>query len=115
VLTGEARKYNTATAAFDAPSVAKPLDPSKDQWGAWELAARYATLDLDANPNSALAANRIRGGEQSIWTLGVNWFPNPAVKFMVDVQDVSIERRNAAGLPLDQDYKSVNLRSQFAF
>lgn len=115
VLTGEARKYNTATAAFDAPAVAKPLDPSKDQWGAWELAARYATLDLDANPNSAVAANRIRGGEQSIWTLGVNWFPNPAVKFMVDIQDVSIERRNAAGLPLDQDYQSVNLRSQFAF
>jgi len=115
VLTGEARKYNTATAAFDAPAVAKPLDPSKDQWGAWELAARYSTLDLGSHENSVVVADRIRGGEQSIWTFGVNWFPNPAVKFMVDVQDVSIKRRNAAGLPLGQDYQTMNLRSQFAF
>jgi phosphate-selective porin OprO/OprP len=115
VLTGETRKYNTGTAAFDAPPVSRPLDPSLDQWGAWELAARYATLDLDSNPDSALVANRVRGGEQAIWTVGVNWFPNPVIKFMVDYQNVSIERRNAAGLPLSQDYQAVNLRSQYAF
>ena len=115
VITGEARKYNTATAAFDAPAVAKPFDPRKRQWGAWELAGRYSTIDLNANENSVVAANRVRGGEQTIWSVGLNWFPNPAVKLMFDFQDVSIDRLNAAGASLDQDYQSINIRSQVAF
>jgi phosphate-selective porin OprO/OprP len=115
MLTGERRKYNTATAAFDAPSVSKPFDPANKAWGAWELAARYSTLDLNYAELSPVAANRVRGGQQDIWSLGVNWFPNPAVKFMLDYSQVSIERLNAAGLKLDQDYQAINLRSQLAF
>ncbi|WP_374573171.1 OprO/OprP family phosphate-selective porin [Phenylobacterium sp.] len=115
VLTGEARKYNKGTAAFDAPAVANPFDPAAGAWGAWELAARYSTADLDYHAGSAVVADRVRGGEQSIWTLGVNWFPNPAVKFMVDVQDVSVDRKNASGVAVGQDYRSLNLRSQVAF
>ncbi|MFN3523824.1 MAG: OprO/OprP family phosphate-selective porin [Phenylobacterium sp.] len=115
VLTGEARKYSTDSAAFDAPSVARPFDPAAGAWGAWELAARYSVVDLNSNADSAIVANRVRGGEQEIWSLGVNWFVNPAVRFSLGVQDVSVERLNAAGLPLDQDYRSLNLRSQFAF
>lgn len=115
VLTGERRKYNTATAAFDAPPVDKPFDLKKGTWGAWELAARYSTLDLNYAENSTLAANRVRGGEQDIWALGVNWFPNSAVKFMLDYSRVSIDRLNAAGLRLDQDFQTINLRSQVAF
>ena len=65
--------------------------------------------------NSVVAANRLRGGEQDIWTVGVNWFPNPAVKFMLDYYDVSVERKNAAGAAIGQDYRALNLRSQIAF
>lgn len=115
MLTGERRKYNTATAAFDAPGVDKTFDPAKGQWGAWELAARYSTVDLNYAENSLVAADRVRGGQQDIWTIGLNWFPNPAVKFMLDYYSVSIDRRNAAGLAIGQDYQAVNLRSQLAF
>lgn len=115
LLTGERRKYNTSTAAFDAPGVDKPFDPSNGQWGAWELAARYSTVDLNYAENSLVAANRVRGGEQDIWTVGVNWFPNPAVKFMLDYYDVSVDRKNAAGAAIGQDYRALNLRSQIAF
>lgn len=115
VLTGEARKYNLTTAAFDAPSVSKPFDPKKGQWGAWELAARYSTVDLNYAETSAVAANRVRGGEQDIWTIGLNWFPNPAVKFMLDYYHVDVDRLNAAGLQLGQDYDAINIRSQVAF
>ena len=45
----------------------------------------------------------------------MNRFPNSAVKFMLDYSRVSIERLNAAGLPLDQDFQTINLRSQVAF
>jgi phosphate-selective porin OprO/OprP len=115
VLTGERRKYNVGTAAFDAPGVDKRFDASKGQWGAWELAARYSTIDLNYAENSLIAANRVRGGEQDIWTLGLNWFPNPAVKFMLDYYDVSVDRMNAAGAAIGQDYRALNLRSQIAF
>ena len=35
VVTGEARKYNAGTAAFDAPAVAHPFNPGDGGWGAW--------------------------------------------------------------------------------
>jgi phosphate-selective porin OprO/OprP len=115
VLTGEARKYNTNTAAFDAPTITKPFNPKKGQWGAVELAARYSVLDLNHHETATLAADRLRGGDQTIWTLGVNWFLNPAVKFQLDYLDVSVDRLTATGLKAGQDYQALNLRSQYAF
>ena len=117
VLTGEARKYNTSNFAFDAPAIANPFDPKKGKWGAWELAARYSVLDLNHHENAALAADRVRGGEQTIWTAGLNWFPNSVTKFSLDYLDVDIDRKDPAGglVPLSQSYQAVNFRSQFAF
>ena len=112
VVTGEARKYNTGAAAFDAPPVDRPFDPDKGQWGAWELAARYSVLDLNDSAFSTVLADRVRGGEQTIWTAGVNWFLNPAIRFSLDWLDVSVDRLNTAN---GQDYQALNLRSQFAF
>lgn len=115
VITGESRKYNTGTAAFDAPPVDKPFSPKNGQWGAWELAARYSVLDLNDNEFATLTADRVRGGEQTIWTAGVNWFVNPAVRFSLDWLDVSVDRLNASNVQIGQDYQALNLRSQFAF
>ncbi|WP_297513567.1 porin [uncultured Caulobacter sp.] len=116
VLTGEARRY-TSNFVFDAPSVAKPFDPKKGQWGAWELAARYSVSDLNYHENAALAADRVRGGDQKIASVGLNWFPNPATKFSLSYYDVSLDRLDPAGgaVPLSQDYQVINLRSQYAF
>jgi len=117
VLTGEARRYNPATFAFDAPAIAHSFDPKTGHWGAWELAARYSVLDLNHHEDAALAADRVRGGEQTIWTIGVNWFVNPVAKFSLDYLNVDIDRKDPAGglTPLSQGYQTVNLRSQFAF
>jgi phosphate-selective porin OprO/OprP len=107
VVTGEARKYNSATAAFDAPAIDHPFDLDDRGWGAWEVVGRYSVLDLNDEP--------VRGGEQTIWSGGVNWFPNSAVKFSLHYLDVSVDRLNGAGQQAGQDYQAVNLRSQFAF
>lgn len=117
VLTGEARKYNPNNFAFDAPAIAHPFDPKARTWGAWELAGRYSVLDLNHHEDAALAADRVRGGEQTIWTVGLNWFPNSVTKFSVDYMDVDIDRKDPAGglVPLSQSYQVVNFRSQFAF
>lgn len=72
-LTGEHRRYKTSGGTFDR---IKPKDNlGKDGGrGAWELAFRYSTLDLtDAG---------VFGGEQDDWTIGLNWYPNPATRFM---------------------------------
>lgn len=115
MLTGEHRRYNPATAAFDAPPVAKPFDPRKSSWGAWEATARYSVADLNHATQSSLVAERVRGGRQEVWAAGLNWYPNSTVKFMIDYNHIDVERMNAAGLPLDQVVQTLNLRSQFAF
>lgn len=87
----------------------------KGQWGAWEPAARYSVLDLNDNEFSTITADRVRGGEQAIWTLGVNWFLNPTLRFSLDWLDVSVDRLDGAGAQIGQDFQALNLRSQFAF
>lgn len=126
VLTGEARKYNTATAAFDAPPVAHPFSLKDGGWGAWELGLRYADLDLNYHAGAAgtaPATDAIRGGDQQILTAGLNWYLNPVVRFVFDFQHVKIDRLspNAAtyvtptGAQIGQTYNAVALRSQVAF
>lgn len=115
VLTGEARKYNAANFAFDAPAIDNPFDPKAGKWGAWELVARYSVLDLNHHEYSTVAADRVRGGLQEIASAGINWFPNSVTKFSLDYLDVDVDRRDAAGLQAGQSYKAINLRSQYAF
>lgn len=114
-LTGEARKYNTATAAFDGVTPAHNFDPKAGHWGAWELVARYSTLDLNYHENAATAADRVRGGKQDITALGLGWQLNPAVRFVFQGQDVKIVRMNASGGLMDQRYHTFAVRSQFGF
>ena len=126
ILTGEARKYNTASAAFDAPPVANPFDLKGGHWGAFELALRYSDLDLnykEGRAGAAPLADSVRGGEQRILTGGLNWYLNPALRLMLDYQHVWVERLspNAAtfltpvGAQIGQTFNTVALRSQFAF
>lgn len=88
VLTGERRRYNSGTFAFDAP----PVDG-------------------------------VRGGEQRIVAAGVNWYLNPAIRFMLDYQHVEIDRLSPnpatfltpVGAEIGQKYNVLSLRSQLAF
>ncbi len=115
VLTGETRKYNTANAAFDGLTPAANFEPSSGHWGAFELVGRYSTLDLDYHADAILAADRVRGGQQDIASLGLNWQLNPAIRFVFEGQSVKIDRLNAAGAQMGQKYNSFAVRSQFGF
>jgi len=44
----------------------KPFRPSARQWGAFQVAARVSTLDLNHSD--------VRGGQQLDFTLGLNWY-----------------------------------------
>ena len=124
VLTGEARKYNTANAAFDAPPVRHAL--GKGGYGAFELAARYSTMNLNYDAGalgSAPTPSTIRGGDLHIYSAALNWYPNPYVRFALEGQHVELDRLSPdavtyatpVGAQIGQSYNTVALRSQFGF
>jgi len=132
LITGEARKYNAQTAAFDAPPVNHPFNLKAGTWGAWELGVRYSDMDLNYHAGRAGTAqlgDSIRGGEEKTLTAGLNWYVNPVVRFMLDYSHVDIDRLSpatsasnastvwlgAVGAQIGQTYDVVSLRSQVAF
>ena len=106
IITGENRIYNPATASFTGPKVSKPLSLKDGTWGALEFAARFSDLNLNSHKNDATnvvtawtAASRtytyyntVRGGDQKIVTLAVNWYPNAAVRISADYQYIDVSR-----------------------
>jgi phosphate-selective porin OprO/OprP len=117
VLTGEPRAYDPVEARFAAPRQKHNFNPAAGAWGAFELAARYSVLDLNdgAGTGGATPAGGVRGGEQKILNLGVNWYLNPAMRLMLGYQHVDIERLNAAGAQIGQEYDAVAARAQVTF
>ncbi len=82
-LTGENRVYRRDRGSF---SRVKPYtnfwcvrgtDGIDTGWGAWEVAARWSYLDLNdgAGPN---------GGLMNDLTVGINWYWNPHVRWMLN-------------------------------
>lgn len=124
VITGESRPYNAAEARFDAPKMNYNFNPAAGTYGAFEIAARYSDLDLNyhdcgagkATPASPAACfDAVRGGEQKISSIGLNWYLNPDIRFMLDYQHVDVNRFNAAGAQVGQTYNALALRSQLTF
>jgi len=71
-LTGESRFYDLGSATFDRPKVKKNFREGGP--GAWEVAARFSSIDLEDNI--------AHGGKQDDVTLGLNWYFNPNTKLM---------------------------------
>lgn len=39
----------------------------------------------------------MRGGEQKIWSVGLNWYPNTNLRIMLDYLHIDVSRLNPAG------------------
>ncbi|OQX81730.1 MAG: hypothetical protein B6D61_00250 [Bacteroidetes bacterium 4484_249] len=72
-ITGEHRNYKASNAAFGRIKPKKNFG-SEGGPGAFEVALRYSDIDLDDTD--------VRGGELANITLGLNWYLNPATRFM---------------------------------
>jgi phosphate-selective porin OprO/OprP len=117
-LTGERHEWSSANGGFNGIRPSRPFDPKKNAWGAWELAARYSVLDLNDHAGSAgnvAPIGGVRGGEQKITTVGLNWYPNRVLRFLLDYQWDDIDRLNASGAQVGEKVQAVSFRSQFAF
>ncbi len=134
VITGEPRRYNMNTASYQSP---RPLSPVALPYGfgAWEVAARFSHMNLNFREGSADTAASgvgVRGGEQNIWTVGVNWYLNANMKLMFDWIHIRVNRLNPAGpgnttpfgaapatpplgAEIGQDLDVFGARAQYAF
>ncbi len=124
VLTGENRPYNPNEARFDAPKPNYNFNPSAGTWGAFELAGRYSDTNLNyhrCGPGvpvpvaPATCFDAVNGGEQKIWTVGINWYLNPSMRFMLDYSHVKVDRMNTAGAQIGQSLDWIGFRSQFNY
>ena len=114
VLTGETRPYNAGSASYGGIAPANPFSLAGGGWGAWEIAGRYSTIDLNDRLG---AATGIAGGRQTIYTLALNWYVNRNVRFLFDylhgniAKQVSPTNFGDAGAKFD----AFAMRTQVAF
>jgi phosphate-selective porin OprO/OprP len=93
-LTGETASYNS----FSPRTTFQLGSPG---WGAWELAARYSELTVDSDAfvggaqsfaDPAAAARRA-----SAWAVGINWWLNANVKWVLDYEVTRFDGGAAGG------------------
>lgn len=112
-ITGERAPYKIDRGAFGKP---KPAGEN----GAWELAARYETIE-NSDDDGAVAVCTITTGAAgtfatgnecvaTVATAGLNWYVNPNVRFMLNYY----MGEGSNGLAKDKP-EAVTLRTQFSF
>jgi phosphate-selective porin OprO/OprP len=114
VLTGETRTYNPATAAYGGVVPANPFSLESGGWGAWEIAGRYSTINLN---DQLASANGIAGGRQDVYTLALNWYVSRNIRFMFNYLHGDISRQLSPTNSADTGSKfdAVAMRTQVAF
>ena len=109
VLTGEDASFNGVTPRHS-------FDPRNGGWGALQLVARYAELDVDkaAFPNFANPATSASGAQA--WALGLNWYLNANVKLNLDYETTWFRGASkAVGAVSAHDERAILSRLQFEF
>jgi phosphate-selective porin OprO/OprP len=117
VLTGEDATYAGVTPRH-------PFDPRNGGWGAWQLVARYAELDVDNNAFLGTAATRLADPTKSAagaesWAVGLNWFLNKNIRANLSFSHTTFSGYNgtkiAGGNVAAQDENILFTRLQLAF
>ncbi len=79
LLTGEA-------ASDGAVRPANNFNFGQGHWGALQLAARYHVIEVDRQATDLGLAAAGSSRRATAWTLGLNWFLNPQIKYVVNVE-----------------------------
>ena len=87
LLTGEDATYGSV-------SPRHPFDPRNGGWGAWQLVARYAALDIDGKAFADGFASSTKNADRAdAWSVGLNWYLNRNIR-----ADLSFSRTTFSGL-----------------
>lgn len=107
-ITGEERHYNAGCGCYGSIKPAHSFSITSNTWGAWEIAARYSIMDLNDHT--------VTGGKQTIYTIGINWYPNNNMRFMLDYLHGDLNKTQAsAPTNVGGTMNAVAMRMQFAF
>ncbi len=106
VLTGEA-------ASFKGVTPKRPFEPGTWGPGAWELVARVDQLHVDNDAFPVYANPATSAREALEWSVGVNWYWNKWVKFVVDYAQTTFDLGASSG-HRDTEH-AVLTRVQLAF
>ncbi|MDX1477433.1 MAG: porin, partial [Saprospiraceae bacterium] len=88
-LTGEQRVYKNAYSGFDRVKPKSNVGEAGGK-GAWEVAFRYSTINLNDGP--------ITGGKMNEITFGVNWYLNPATRIMANYVNADLDGVGNVGI-----------------
>jgi phosphate-selective porin OprO/OprP len=106
-LTGEHRDYVRREGVFGRVIPVNDFHCKKEDCyrscGAWEVGVRFSYLDLDDKG--------IQGGRLYDWTVGLNWYLNPNMKFQLNY---IAEHRNQPGVPVGW-INGVGMRAAYDF
>jgi len=103
-ITGESRPYKVSDGIFDR--VVPKAGAGLGGIGAWELAARFSTIDL--------TDSGITGGEQNDLTFALNWYPASNLRLMLDYVKV-LELDRPGNAAHDDEPASLNGRMHVDF
>ncbi len=106
-FTGENRSYDTSTGSFSRVKPERNFHPLQGGWGALELGLRYSFIDLNDEA--------IKGGKESNFTAGLNWYLNARARFMLNYIYANAKDR---GTPPEVDNGRANIvqaRFQIAY
>lgn len=113
-LTGEQRKYIPSTGAYGSIVPSNPFSLSSGGIGAWEIAGRYSVVDLNDQIGQATGT---AGGRQTIYTVGLNWYVNRNIRFMVNYLHGTVDKQSSPVVATDTGAKfnALAMRTQIAF
>ena len=110
-LTGEHRNYLLGQGKFGRVAPRARFNLATGDWGAWEVAARFAYLDLNDST--------IRGGELWSITAGLGWYLYPNARVTFNYVHSSLRDRTVLGPPIitdvDGDSDIAEIRFQLDF
>jgi phosphate-selective porin OprO/OprP len=114
VLTGETHTYNSGSAAYNGITPANPFSLAGGGWGAWEIAGRISSIDLN---DQLAAANGVAGGRQTVYTAGLNWYVNSNIRFMFNYLHGDVTKQASATNFSDvgATFDAFAMRTQIAF
>jgi phosphate-selective porin OprO/OprP len=84
-LTGEHRPYDLGNGRFGRVKPRANFDPTRGDWGAWEIATRYSYLDLNDRD--------LTGGRLWNLTAGINWYLYPNLRLMFNYVYADLDDR----------------------
>jgi len=73
LLTGENATYGVVIPRH-------PFNPRNGQWGAWQIVARYANLNVDDKAFPTFASSASSASSARAWSVGLNWYLNENIR-----------------------------------